>query len=329
MLPHLEVVIDDSLAFTIKVYGCYLVDDHPLYLKYRRSMQNVTLSNLMKDLESFNLCSGVQTCELNGKLFHHVVPLDNHACYDSSEDEEQQKQRQFPHQGYWRKKGCLLLQKEDICSVCKTHDEFQSTKAKSKCSKPAQLNAPVSKTDPERIKLTLQQHRLKCAQLEQELQEMRAELKKSSVEVDNELSKDLIEIFDSEKSKITPFMKLFWEEQQKLFQKSSTGVQYHPMIIRFCLSLASKSPSCYEELRNSGVLVLPSQRRLKDYRNAIKPKRGFQSYVFDVLKSETSSYFDVQRYVVLLFDEMKVLANLVLDKESGELIEFTDLVTQK
>lgn len=110
-----------------------------------------------------------------------------------------------------------------------------------------------------------------------------------------------------------------------MFQKSSTGVRYHPVVIRFCLSLAAKSPFCYEELRNSGVLVLPSQRRLKDYRNAIKPKRGFQNEVFEVLKSETSNYFDVQCYVVLLFHEMKVLANLVLDKESGELIGFTDL----
>ena len=102
-------------------------------------------------------------------------------------------------------------------------------------------------------------------------------------------------------------------------------MRYHPMIIRFRLSLAAKSPSCYEELRNSGVLVLPSQRRLKDYRNAIKPKRGFQKEVIEVLKSETSGYFDVQRYIVLLFDEMKVNANLVLDKVTGELIGFTDL----
>lgn len=97
------------------------------------------------------------------------------------------------------------------------------------------------------------------------------------------------------------------------------------MIIRFCLSLASKSPSCYEELRNSGILTLPSQRRLRDYRNAIKPKRGFQKEVIEELKVETNNYFDVQRYVVLLFDEMKVQANLVFDKTSGELIGFTDL----
>ena len=97
------------------------------------------------------------------------------------------------------------------------------------------------------------------------------------------------------------------------------------MIIRFCFSLAAKSPSCYEELRNSGVLVLPSQRRLKDYRDAIKPKRGFPKDVIEVCKSETSSYFDVKRYIVLLFDEMKVMTNLVLDKTTGELVRFTDL----
>ena len=133
-----------------------------------------------------------------------------------------------------------------------------------------------------------------------------------------ELNHDFTQILDSAGTKVTPFMNLFWQEQKKLFAKTSTAVRYHPMIIRFCSSLASKSPSCYEELRNSGVLVLPSQRRLKDYRNAIKPKRGFQKEVLDVLIEETEHYFDVQRYVVLLFDEMKVMANLVLDKTTKQ-----------
>ena len=73
------------------------------------------------------------------------------------------------------------------------------------------------------------------------------------------------------------------------------------------------------------MLILPSQRRLKDYRNAIRPQRRFNYEVIEELKSLTNSYFDVQRYVVLLFDEMKVQSNLVLDKVTGELIGFTDL----
>ena len=47
--------------------------------------------------------------------------------------------------------------------------------------------------------------------------------------------------------------------------------------------------------------------------------------MLEELTSITESYFDVQRYVVLLFDEMKVMSNLVLDKVTGELIGFTDL----
>ena len=97
------------------------------------------------------------------------------------------------------------------------------------------------------------------------------------------------------------------------------------MIIRFCLSLAAKSASCYEELRNSGILKLPSQRTLRDYRNFVKPKPGFNKLVIDELVGLTKSYSNTQRYIVLLFDEMKIRSNLVFDKNTGQLIGFTDL----
>ena len=154
---------------------------------------------------------------------------------------------------------------------------------------------------------------------------MRTELQKTNIEVVHELSNDFASILKGAGSKVTPFMNLFWQQQKKLFSSSPNGVRYHPMIIRFCLSLAAKSPSYYEELRNSKVLIPLSKRRLKDYRNAIKPKRGFQMEVINELKYMTDSYFDVQRYVILLFDEMKVTANLVFDKVTGELSGFTDL----
>lgn len=321
VLPRLEIIMDDSLGFTVKVFCSYLPEDHPLYLDYRRTVRNITVSNLIRQLEGYRLCDGVSIMELNGKLYHHVIPL----SHDTFGEEEEQ---QFPHKGFWRAKGCFLMcQQHVVCCEC---DEFMSCsenarKSKeSRSAKPAHVKAPVSQTDPERIKLTLQGQRLRCAELEQQLNDMKAELQKSNIEIDHELSDDFARIIGSAKQ-VTPFMNLFWQEQKKLFSRSSTGVRYHPMIIRFCLSLAAKSPSTYEELRNSGVLVLPSQRRLKDYRNAIKPDRGFQKGVIDILKEETDSYFDVQRYVVLLFDEMKVMANLVLDKTTGELIGFTDL----
>lgn len=43
------------------------------------------------------------------------------------------------------------------------------------------------------------------------------------------------------------------------------------------------------------------------------------------LKSLTDCYFDVQHYVVLLIDEIKVMSNFIFDKVTGELIGYIDL----
>ena len=196
--------------------------------------------------------------------------------------------------------------------------------SKRKLSIPAKTTAPVSKTAPKRLILTLQAQRLKCAQLEAEIEIMRKELTESSCKIDQTLHTDLVKIMSNSSSKITPFMNLFWQEQKKMSSPNPSGVRYHPMIIRFCLSLHSKSRSTYEEIRNSGILTLPSTRTLRDYKNFIKPETGIRKQIIDDLNDITNEYFDIERYI-LLFDEMKLKSNLVFDKHSGELIGFLDL----
>ena len=39
----------------------------------------------------------------------------------------------------------------------------------------------------------------------------------------------------------------------------------------------------------------------------------------------TSEYFDIKRYVVVSFDEMKIQSKLVFDKHTNELIGFVNL----
>ena len=120
-------------------------------------------------------------------------------------------------------------------------------------------------------------------------------------------------------------MDFFWQQQKKLLSSPKFGRRYHPHLIRFCLSVHAKSPAAYRELASSGVLVLPSERVLRDYRNFFKPKPGFIKENIQKLSSETMQLFDCQRYVVLSFDEMKVQSNLVFDKHTNELIGFVDL----
>ena len=100
-------------------------------------------------------------------------------------------------------------------------------------------------------------------------------------------------------------------------------MRWHPTMIHFCLSIALKSPSAYEELGK--VLKLPSRRRLRDYKSVIKPKAGFNKDVIEELILIAEQYEGTQRYIALLFDEMKVQCNLVFDKQTNELVGFVDL----
>ena len=76
----------------------------------------------------------------------------------------------------------------------------------------------------------------------------------------------------------------------------------------------------------SGVLIFPSLRTLRDYRNYIKPTRGFNPAVIkDLKKQKTEDFSEQERYVTILINEMKIKEDLVWEKNSGKLIGFIDL----
>ena len=77
-------------------------------------------------------------------------------------------------------------------------------------------------------------------------------------------------------------MQLLWEQQKVLCKKDTK--KYHP-IIHFCISLVSRSPSAYDELRDSNILVLLKCRTLRDYKYAITPKTDFNSEIIEELRN--------------------------------------------
>ena len=105
----------------------------------------------------------------------------------------------------------LLVQDLEDCASC---DEQTKTIRRSslanqrRMSEPAHLFAPVSKTAPDGLKLTLREQRLKCSDLEYQLKERKSETEKSSIEVDHNLSNDLTTILSGAQEG-TPLMNLF------------------------------------------------------------------------------------------------------------------------
>ena len=125
-------------------------------------------------------------------------------------------------------------------------------------------------------------------------------------------------------------MKLFWQQQQRNSGRTPTGRRYHPMIIRWCLSISSKSASAYDEFRDtfigSNIIELPSRRELRDYSNAVTPQTVFNPKVIKELTNMTNNYNPSKKFVILLYYEIKVQEGLVWDKYSGELSEYNNFV---
>ena len=53
------------------------------------------------------------------------------------------------------------------------------------------------------------------------------------------------------------FQRLFLEQQAKFLQSGKNGMRWHPMIIRRCLYMKSKSSKAYDAMRDSGFITLP------------------------------------------------------------------------
>lgn len=57
-------------------------------------------------------------------------------------------------------------------------------------------------------------------------------------------------------------------------------------IIRLCLTLWCRSPRGYGELRNSKILILPSEKLLQNFKNSIKQETGINKDILHWMSNE-------------------------------------------
>ena len=317
----LEIVVNHDLQFTVLTYGWALPFDHSIYQSYDRSLKNVTISALLQDICSFDVCEGLQSW--SDSCIKHIVP----SKVDTSVIPDGCPTQQIP-KTYFRSKNCMVLLKPSSEILCTKCDNVRRTEARDLKRKstvdntPAHKFAPLTQTSKHRVELALKEERKAHKRT---IKRMQKEIASKGVKLNSpEISDDFFTIMESNKN-ANPFMKLFWE-QQKLYAKGNPrAIRYHPMIIRFCISLAAKSGSAYDELRSSGILTLPSRRTLRDYTNYIKPSVGFNPQVTAELIRTTENLVGFNRFICLTFDEIKVQENLVFDKYTGDLVGFVDL----
>ena len=158
-----------------------------------------------------------------------------------------------------------------------------------------------------------------------------AHVKSSGVCVSNDVHSDLTilmdEMSDNIKSQSSDSVqRLFWEQQlQSAKLKDHRQMRWHPMMIRWCLFLKSKSTVGYEALRN--VIKLPSSRTLRDYTHVYHGKVGFQVEVDQQLITELNinDLPEWEKHIEIVFDEMKIKDGIIFDKYNFEILGYVNL----
>ena len=241
--------------------------------------------------------------------------------------------------------SCELLVHGPKCCACKSYRRnLRALLAKHKLEKPQvnvakttshanyrHLKSPECKKRMVNLKTELRNSKQEVAKLKARLESIREE---KGVNVDEDLYKDLEDIMNERTEEIrnnylpNSFHRLFWEQQLEAMKlKDARQVRWHPMMIKWCLSLKLLSPCAYHTLRSSNLLVLPSERTLRDYTHFIKAKTGFQAEVDRQLcrEAKIDNIPDCQKFVCLVFDEVKIKEDLVYDKHSGEVVGFVNV----
>jgi len=117
----------------------------------------------------------------------------------------------------------------------------------------------------------------------------------------------------------------------------SNNIKQHPWrigdkcvgirLIRWCLYLHHRSSGCYSTLRNTGVISLPSEQTLRDYRHFAPSVCGFSTATDLQLLEQVQQQKPAHqaKYVGWVIDEMYVKEGLVFEKLTGSLVGQSDL----
>ena len=198
--------------------------------------------------------------------------------------------------------------------------------------------------------------RLSSQQVKRLATRLEEAIERRGIQVDDALHRDLSTTMAEKtleiKEKYPPgsFLNIFWEQQERACKlKNAKSMRWEPAMIRFvfiyirtcihsptcshvtplylppslhnrwCIYLRHLSSAAYEMLRCSGVFMLPSQRTLRDYTYYTRACLGFSASVdrqmMDLAKIDSCRTLD--KYVIVIMDEMHVKEDIVYDKHTG------------
>ena len=342
-IPKLKraVSVGTDFKVTVAVQNRLLPEQHELWQSIPKFCTSArTLDRILTAVSRLKVCVGNPD-----KDWQTLIPFG--AYLDTNSGLKYQGYRDGYLGSTIRSTNCLGLSAGERCLSCqKYRGTLRKTllrKENSDIVSTPQKNWLSSKKPNNRLTDSQKFHKLKqmrsyVTDLERENEKLKRDIQrliqKDGVRLSKEDSADMLNLMkDSDIAAAYPdensYQRLFWKEQLKVNSlKDKRGMRWHPMIIKWCVFLKSKSSTTYDALRKSGFVTLPSERTLFDYTNYIQKGCGFQSDIITMLHNEIygSKKFEQHQTIVgLLHDEIRIKSDLVYNKHSGELIGFLDL----
>ncbi|KAL5457434.1 hypothetical protein EMCRGX_G034693 [Ephydatia muelleri] len=345
-----SVTINEDLSWSVNVHGHKLIAGkcNALCCVKDKITTKAALSRLVHQIDSLSVCSGnpdshfLELADARKGIFHS--PSKNMVAFIDSffpvmfEDEMYSRTL--------RCNECELLVTNNRCDTCKQyrctlralHSQWlrQQKKTANHASISSHTNFRYLKT-PERQQ-RIRRLRNEIVNKRKEVERLKSYVnvatEQHEIYIEEALEKDIKQIMEEKSNEIRKtyqadsFQCIFWNQQLELLKlKDKRQIRWHPMIIRWCLSLKLLSSASYHALRSSNLVILPSERTLRDYTNIVKAKTGFSTGIDAQLCHEANidSIPDHEKYVCLVFDEVKIKEDLVFDKHSLELVGFVQI----
>ena len=335
------VLFDDHCNASIYVHRQLLSPTHPLWNTVSKMCSSPEqINHLLKTLSLYDVCVGNPDEEFSSL---------NPGLSEFREENYGAVNGKLLYEATFRAQECELFINGLRCKQCiqkrgalrKRRHSAVNTKIDYTLDTPLSANTKHSLMSPEQLKCkikALQKNRRsqdgRIRTLQQKLQDSidkeAHQMSPGDTREINKMVKDCDGLVREQWPDENSFQRLFWEEQLKYnAAKSASGMRWHPMIIKWCLHLKTKSSAAYNALRDTGFIKLPSMRTLYNYSHFMQAGCGISVDALKHLRSELAEKDMLgntyRNYIGLLIDEVKIKEDLVYDKHSGELIGFIDL----
>lgn len=120
---------------------------------------------------------------------------------------------------------------------------------------------------------------------------------------------------------------MFFEMQLKNAGKKVNARGYTPDQKSFCLAIRKQSPKTYHRLCR--YFALPSQRTLGRHSAKLMFESGINSNFFEFLKNAVDGMADIDKYCILIWDEMALKSHLDYSEKRDVIDGFVELIELK